>query len=480
MSKFLLAINLSSFVALSISLLACSIPVASAELKGAVETQGSEGSSSMHQAKASKSGRVLEGGIKDNATLHPSLKLLPAKQDRMPPPIGGSVQHVTAPLDSEMVRGPGGILYAPGQPVPTVVPSSNTQSGSTSPISTYTLMPQNSRFWVAPGFEIQSTPGISNSASTPSLYDSTPPVSVKGITSYGSSSAQVVTIKREMLDTVPSTGSGIKVFEPLYAVSASLSSLESSHVSTGDYSSKGITSFVPGSHMSQSVPPSGVICWAPGYEVSIQSGDISKETIGGVWSTSTPNIPALRAVANPLQGIRQYVEAVQGPPPMMATALLLPGLKPTVSMTGLNWDQWYHRVAKSIYGRWQTEAVGPGIATVRLTVTKYRELNCQVVGFTSVSGVERNAEAEKAFREAALRSVNDVSMFEIPEFPNKPARQEVTFDIQMKRTVEGGAGFDVSAVAATPGSSVTEVSAVQTGGAQASTTRATATTPAVR
>jgi hypothetical protein len=58
-------------------------------------------------------------------------------------------------------------------------------------------------------------------------------------------------------------------------------------------------------------------------------------------------------------------------------------------------------------------------------------------------------------------------MFEIPEFPNKPARQEVTFDIQMKRTVDGGAGFDVSAVAATPASSV---SAVQPGASHSSVT----------
>jgi hypothetical protein len=373
MPKLLFAINLSSFVALSISLSVCSTPGGSAELKGAVEARGGEATSATHQAKAAKSGRVLEGGIKDSATLHPSLKLLPAKQDQMPTtPFGGSVQHVNAPLDSEMVRGPGGILYAPGQPVPSLVPASSPQSGSTSPISTYTLMPQNSRFWVAPGFEIKNTPGISNSASTPSLYESAPPVSVKGITSYGSSSEQTVVVKREMIDIVPSSGSGIRVFEPRYAVSASLSSLESTHVLTADYTSKGITSFIPGSRVSQSVPPNGVICWAPGYEVSIQSGDISKETIGGVWSTSTPSIAALKAVANPLQGIRQYVEAVQGPPPMMATPLLLPGLKPTVSMTGLNWDQWYHRVAKSVYGRWQTEAVGPGVATVRLTVTKYR------------------------------------------------------------------------------------------------------------
>jgi hypothetical protein len=194
------------------------------------------------------------------------------------------------------------------------------------------------------------------------------------------------------------------------------------------------------------VPPSGIICWAPGYEVSIQSADLSKETVGGVWSAKVPGVEALRAVASPLQNIRQYVEAVQGPPPMMATALLLPGLKPTVSNVGLNWNQWYQRVAKAIYGRWQTEAVGPGLATVRLTVTKYREIRCQVVGFSAAPDVERNGESEKAFREAALHSVRDVSMFEIPEFPANPPREEVTFDIQMKRTVDGSAGYDVSAV----------------------------------
>ncbi len=448
-SKFLLKVKLACATGFLITQSVSSLAAGAAELQGAVEARSVDQSGSVHAVKASKGGKVIQGGIKDDATLRPSLKLLPAKPDRISAPFGGSVQHVVAPLDSEMVKGPGGILYAPGQPVPTLVPSTSVNSGSTTPISTYTLMPQNSRFWVAPGFEINSTPGIKNSVSTPSIYESSPPVSVKGITTYGSGSELPVITRHDVPAVVPSTGTGIMIFEPGYEVgklTAGMSPLAFTQSPTPTSSSKGITSFLPGSRSSTSVPPSGIICWAPGYEVSIQSADLSKETVGGVWSAKVPGVEALRAVASPLQNIRQYVEAVQGPPPMMATALLLPGLKPTVSNVGLNWNQWYQRVAKAIYGRWQTEAVGPGLATVRLTVTKYREIRCQVVGFSAAPDVERNGESEKAFREAALHSVRDVSMFEIPEFPANPPREEVTFDIQMKRTVDGSAGYDVSAV----------------------------------
>jgi hypothetical protein len=160
-----------------------------------------------------------------------------------------------------------------------------------------------------------------------------------------------------------------------------------------------------------------------------------------MWSTPATLPPQLVATQGQLPSIRTYVEAV---PPMMATPLLLPGLKSDLSGVNLTWDQWYHRVAKAIYSRWQTTAVGAGQATVRLTVTRDRQLACRVVDFAAAADVPRNVETETVFREAALKSANDVSMFEIPEFPAGSTLDKVTFDVQMRHTVEGAAGFTVA------------------------------------
>ena len=450
MPKYLLVLSLSAFSAASL----WHFPVAiAAGLEGKIEKLAGEGANNADidhtkttSAKSAKLSPLLQGGIKDDAFLHPSLKLLPGKAGAATGNNGlnSSIKHDVAPLGADMLRGPGGVLYAPGQPMPYVVPSVSGRSGNIPPISTYTLIPQNSIIQVAPGYGISSTPGINGSASYPSLYSSTPPVSVKGVTSYVEGWQLPSVSRHDIPVQLPTSGTGIAVFQPGYEAGkltgdAPLVSLTGT--TTPSSSGNGVSNFTPGGKVSFSTPGSGIVCWAPGYEVSVQTASFNKETLGGMWSTPAALPPQLVATQQSLPSIRTYIEAV---PPMMATPLLLPGLKSDLSGVNLTWDQWYHRVAKAIYSRWQTTAVGAGQATVRLTVTNDRQLSCKVVDFTPAADVPRNVEIETVFREAALKSANDVSMFEIPEFPAGSTLERVTFDVQMRHTVDGAAGFTVA------------------------------------
>jgi hypothetical protein len=131
------------------------------------------------------------------------------------------------------------------------------------------------------------------------------------------------------------------------------------------------------------------------------------------------------------------------PTALTAQAFLLPELRTSVVS---NWDDWYQRVAGAIYSGWQNQQVGPGVATMRVTVTRTRQLSCQVEDFTPAADIERNADAETIFREAALRAVHLVNKFEIPDFPNNASESSVSFDVQMRRLVGGKPGVDVASV----------------------------------
>src|SRR5262249_31163290 len=100
--------------------------------------------------------------------------------------------------------------------------------------------------------------------------------------------------------------------------------------------------------------------------------------------------------------------------------------------------------ATAIYSRWQHVQVGPGLATVLVTITKARDLSCRVIAFEPADSAERNATAESAFRDQALTAVRDVRTFEIPEFPSFAQQDQVTFEVELKRTIDGPIGIDIS------------------------------------
>jgi hypothetical protein len=65
------------------------------------------------------------------------------------------------------------------------------------------------------------------------------------------------------------------------------------------------------------------------------------------------------------------------------------------------------------------------------------------VDFTPVAA--RNVEQETEFRETAVNCVKAINKFEIPQFPASSDLQEVSFDLNMKRTVETQPQIDVAA-----------------------------------
>lgn len=131
-------------------------------------------------------------------------------------------------------------------------------------------------------------------------------------------------------------------------------------------------------------------------------------------------------------------------PPLLAKANLLPQLRNGVLSKNITWDDWYRSVATSIYNKWQNKVVGPGTAIVRVTVTSKRDLTCQVVDFIPAADVDRNIDEETEFKISALHAVNRIGKHEIPAFPPLSDKGEVTFDVKLKRKVDGPIGIDVS------------------------------------
>lgn len=381
--------------------------------------------------------RLLQGGIKDSAPLHPSLKLVPGQgsSDINTQLFGGSSSYV-APLGAQMQHGPGGVMYAPGVQMPQLVPSVESRSGHVNPISSYTLQPVNGVL-VAPGYEVRKSSEGSGISQYSSTYSEPRAVTVKGVTTYVSG----FEVSTQMTTLPPRTiGTGVAVFQPDYVIARINAMTLSQQTET-------TTRFIGGS-LSSPAPPaisggSGVVCWVPGYEVSVQSAQVVQEKLGGVWTAQVPGIPQLSATPLTLPNMRSSVEAVK-PEALTATPQLLPGIKPDLFPSDITWPQWYNRVAKAIYSRWQYYAVCPGQATVRATVSRNRVMTCRVIDFTPIAAGERNAAAETDFRESALAAANGVSIFEIPEFPERAKEEIVSLDVVMRRSVDGPNGYSVA------------------------------------
>lgn len=381
--------------------------------------------------------RLLQGGIKDNAPLHPSLKLVPGQgsSDTSTQLFGGASSYV-APLGAQMQQGLGGVMYAPGIPIPQLVPSVESRSGHTNPISSYTLQPV-SGVLVAPGYEVRKSSDGSGVSQYSSIYSEPRAVTVKGVTTYVSG-FEVLTQK---VTLPPRTiGTGVAVFQPDYVI-------EKISAVTNSQQADTTTRFTGGS-LSSSAPTavscgSGIVCWVPGYEVSVQSAQVSQEKLGGAWTAQVPGMPQLSTTPLALPNLRSSVEAVK-PEALTATPKLLPGIKPELFPSDITWPQWYNRVAKAIYSRWQYYAVCPGQATVRATISRNRVMTCRVIDFTPIAAGERNTAAETDFRESALAAANGVSIFEIPEFPELAKEDIVSLDVVMRRSVDGPNGYSVA------------------------------------
>lgn len=186
----------------------------------------------------------------------------------------------------------------------------------------------------------------------------------------------------------------------------------------------------------------GISTYAPGYSVTINSPNLKAETLSGKWSTNLPK----ELTAQPLGVTAQtppfeptYVNIQRLPEEKMATTMAMPmSNKPSAS-----WHDWFHDVAQVIYAHWQYADVGVGTAKLSVTVTPERIFSAQVIDFIPAEGVPRNVKVETKFRESALAAANKVEAYTVPQFPTGGTSKPITFDIDMRRTVDGPAGARV-------------------------------------
>lgn len=417
-------------------------------LKGNASDSGLSG-------QANKPAVILQGSLKDDAVLRPSLKLLPggAFDASKSSPLSGAARNDLFPLGTGIVQFAGGAQYTPGQPAPILRPLSPGSSpaprftGLIPPLSSYTLTPRTSTMWVAPGYEV--TPGISTRGTTlvSPNSDSYSPTTQKGVTSW--IRGYEVTTTARIGDRAPGGLGGITNWAPGYVDVTSVLKTSITSITPTGITRSGVTNYTPGYQVNVSTSRSGVVCWTPGYEVTVQVPGMTKSTLGGIWSAGKMP-PELIAAQGTLK-MREFAQIVPLPTPLalVATPLLLPQLQATAADANLTWDEWYKRVATAIYDRWKHADVGPGLARVRVNVTAGRDLSCQLLDFYPAADMDRNVTAETAFRETAVRVVNSVNRFEIPELPPlSPDKKVVSFDVDLKRTVDGPAGIDVASARA--------------------------------
>ncbi|MCC6978139.1 MAG: hypothetical protein IT343_07445 [Candidatus Melainabacteria bacterium] len=434
-------------------------------LQGGTQQQMLTGGAEQKVLTGGTSTRLLNGSIKDDAALNPSLILLPGAADKARRLNGGIDGR--APMAGQVNQFSGNQHFFPGQATPTpfgrpgnpLNAAAGWQTHPIPPISSYTLTPRNGVMTFDPSYSI--TPGTVTKGVTEIAprYESRHVQSRDGVTSYvpgyevtrsaSSGSASNVQMFGPGMglrgngpfvgafgpfktQADPITKSGVTSYVPGY---------ETKKVAE---TASNISDYTPGGTLRHSQSRGGVVTYAPGYEVSIMVPGYKKETLGGQWSA--PTATGLLANAGKLKtGGGEFAEPVIAQEePLHANALLMPSLNATVAPS---WDDWYHRVAGAIYARWQSVDVGPGVAVVRVTVTKDRDLSAQVEDFQPADSVARNVDSETYFKQNALNAVQLVKQYEIPKFPANADLPRVTFDLEMKRNVESKPGFDVAGTA---------------------------------
>jgi hypothetical protein len=436
------------------SLLTFHSSVSAQNLQGAVSKDTGVGSAAADTSKPpqkSSNATALRGGVKDDAALQSTLKLVPLSADhaRFNLPVSKTGVNQLFPQNLHPDQYAGSTHLTPGEPVnglTTVTRSTIVRSGVISPISSYTLQPHTTVMWSAPGFEV--LPGSTSTDATHHVqsYTNDPlPVSRGGVTTY-LPGFQTNTLSTQTVQLYPPScaGSGLTLWAPGYEIEKINTTVTPPSVvhELNQTSVANRATFTTGYDSYRSVSHDGVVCWKPGYEVSIDFPGETKQTLGGKWST-TSTVEELHAAPGKLTNVAggEHAQVLTMPNPLAASAHLLPGLQLVCVVP--NWKQWYSRYADDILSRWQSVDVGPGVAKVRVIVQKNRDVSCEVVDFTPVAA--RNVEQETEFRETAVNCVKSVNKFEIPQFPASSDLQEVSFDLNMRRTVETQPQIDVAA-----------------------------------
>jgi hypothetical protein len=412
-----------------------STPPAPAPLKGGAQTLSTG---------VSRSG-PLQGGIKEESSLNPSLRLTPQLPGRVDANNGqgGSLNPMRGQYVPEQIRGgvhtggsEGGISDGPVQFLGNTPKGGSTgMHGVIPPISSYNHTPASG--------VINYIPGASTSSASEGSSKSQDPMPEH----YQTVGRGVIVLTPELtvsstprVPTMPMFG-GSTTGSALSAVQAMQFSVPM--IAPGVNTPTIITNCLPGGEETHYITRHGITT-APGFEVTITPPGLSKETLGGSWSTkpTTSTSPiALSAMANPLEAQRIFTR-IEPVATEIARAGVLAQFQAGSSDT---WPQWYRAVAKSIYTHWQMVDVCPGTAKLEVTVKANHDMSGQVIEFTPAADIARNVPRETEFREIAVKIVNQLGFFEIPNFPNPP-NTEVVFAIELKRTVNGPTGMSVVGV----------------------------------
>jgi hypothetical protein len=408
-------------------------------LTGAVKKQGSSASVS---SDGTKSSTFLQGGLKDDESMKSSLKLLPGKAERRQELQSGVEKgHPSSPEPLNVTQFGGPLRYEPGQPAQSgTIWSQAARSGVIPPISSYTLTPGTS-VWVAPGYEVShQTLQVENVRSVAHTENYTAISSRNGVTSW-IPGYEVSTSQTYEICPVYPVRSGIATYAPGYDVTLITSVVVPPSMTTSGSEIRSYGTTTSDTYqIARSTSRSGVVCWSPGFEVSIESAGVVKNTLGGVWTAPSAPQQELRAQEEKLLPKPELAQAIAAPLPMVAQAKLMPGLK--AASVAANWQDWYARVAEAVYCRWQYAEVNAGQVRVRVEADRYHNLFCQ--GFAPANGTQVDVNYDSAFREAVVHAINSVTKFEVPDFPADANCGEVTFEMDMKRSIDGTSGYQIA------------------------------------
>jgi hypothetical protein len=437
------------------------LPVNAEPLQGGVKSaaplQGGVKSAEPLQGGV-KSAAPLQGGVESTAPLQSSVHVLPGGANKTSYPLQGQAaqQYNGSSLQggansTTLQGGVAAPMYQSGTPA--VQYMGGHAVNAIQPISTYTLTPHTGVMQFGP--QVIVTPGGQSKGvmSFPggSTYSHVNDQSITGGSEYGaqySSSHGVTSASGYSVSRVPVTtgqldpsGASFSMFTR-YGESENHTMTYAPGYEPKAQSTDGkLTYNAPGTKVTIFGAHSGVVTYVPGYEVTVSTVGVNKETLGGVWSI--PEIQPLHAAAGQLMAKKTFVQILAPEiQPLVAKAQLMPSLLKHDKV--LDWKLWYERVAAAIYRRWKYSDVSAGTAKVRVTVTRNRDVSCQIVGFENAEDAHLDVKAQMEFREAALRAVNLVTTAEIPAFPANSTADVVRFDVDMSRRTTDAAGFDVA------------------------------------
>jgi hypothetical protein len=197
-------------------------------------------------------------------------------------------------------------------------------------------------------------------------------------------------------------------------------------------------------------PKNGLMNWSGGPQITVVTPRKVDGPVGGSLSDLIDKLLSKDKARSTTSGQRLATPARATPPPpvvpLTATPLLSRQAAAAAIARPTTWKEWYLRVIAAIYDQWARASTGPGTARIQVTVFRTHDIDCQVVDFTPAADAQRNIQAETVFRQDAIRSIYNLRRTEILGFPYSTSKQKVTFELDMRREVNGPAGCDLKSI----------------------------------